>query len=399
MGSMRIGRDRKERPPFVSGTLDLDASEPHATIGWPRNGWTSTDYQAAARLARLVGYLGHSSSVVAVEVADHIPAPTWVADEQGTLLFRVPTPGRLDALLNAFKVGRRPLVAVWRLYGQARIISAGRATPWSDMIVFRLIGGPHRLPLVASIQAARGLRESVKDIFREVHGEQPPEVVSGRASSAANGDTPTRSPHLAFVPLPDTGHRHARGHLLGLSILLPRAVKGEERLRVLRAIACVEELDLGSIGRWRLERQTLETTLQGLLPGTWTGPAMIWATVTPMAFDTDPGDLFGSAAEKGVALACTRMGLPECPGVALSRAPFLSGVEHAREFPLFRPTPTAPQRRHVHVRLEFDEAIQGPVAIGAGRYLGYGLCRSIRDERPHLFAIADRGGARDASID
>jgi CRISPR-associated protein Csb2 len=381
MGSMGIGRDRKERR-FVSGTLDLDAPEPHATIGWPGDGWSAGDYEAATKLARLVGYLGHSSSVVAVEVADHMPAPTWVADENGTSLFRVPTAGRLDALRDAFKAGRRPLVGTWGLYGQTRTVSASPGTPWSDMVVFRLVGGPHRLPLVASIQATRRLRECVKDIFREVHGEEPPEVVSGRAPSPANGAAPTRSPHLAFVPLPDTGHRHARGLLLGLSILLPRDLKGEERLRVLKAIARIAELDLGALGRWQLERQTLETNLRGILPGTWTGPATIWATVTPMAFDTDPGDPFGAAAEKSVALACTRLGLPEPSGVALSAAPFLSGVEHAREFPLFRPTPAAPRRRHVHVRLEFDEPVQGPVVVGAGRYLGYGLCRPIYEGVP-----------------
>jgi CRISPR-associated protein Csb2 len=62
----------------------------------------------------------------------------------------------------------------------------------------------------------------------------------------------------------------------------------------------------------------------------------------------------------------------------LSSTPFLLGVEHAREFPLYRPTVATPRRRHVHVRLKFDAPIHGPLAIGAGRYLGYGLCRPIR---------------------
>lgn len=75
--------------------------------------------------------------------------------------------------------------------------------------------------------------------------------------------------------------------------------------------------------------------------------------------------------------SCTRVGLREPSDVALAGAPFLPGVEHAREFPLFRATPDAPRRRHVHVRLEFDELVHGPVVIGAARYLGYGLCRPM----------------------
>lgn len=377
MGSLRIGRERQERR-FVSRTLEIDPPEPHAIIGWPGDHWTASDYEVAARLARLVGYLGHSSSMVAVEVADHMPTPTWVADEDGTLPLRVPTAGRLHALQGAFDAGRRPPVGAWGLYAQTRTVVTTPRTPWSDMIVLRLLGGAHRLPLVASIQATRRLRECLTDIFRD-QGEEPPEVVSGLAPLGANGYAPTRSPHLAFVPLPDTGHRNARGHLLGLSMLLPGALKGEERLRVLKAIARIAELDLSGIGRWQLERQTLEANVHGLLAETWTGPSTIWATVTPMVFDRDPGDLFGAVAERGVVSACTHLGLPEPSGVTLAAAPFLSGVEHAREFPLFRPTPTAARRRHVHARLEFDKPVHGPLVVGAGRYLGYGLCRPIHE--------------------
>jgi CRISPR-associated protein Csb2 len=118
MGSLRIGRDRKERR-FVSRTVDLDPPEAHAIIGWPGDGWTASDYESAAKLARLVGYLGHSSSVVAVEVADHMPTPTWVAAGDGTLLLRVPTTGRLGALQGAFKAGRRPAVGAVERHGRA----------------------------------------------------------------------------------------------------------------------------------------------------------------------------------------------------------------------------------------------------------------------------------------
>jgi CRISPR-associated protein Csb2 len=381
MGAMRIGRDRKERR-FVSQAVDLDVREPHATIGWPRPGdhdaWSAGDFEAAESLSRLVGYLGHSSSVVAVDVIHEIPSPAWMPDEDGTLLLRVPHADRFATLERAFEAGRRPPVSTWQPYGQQRLKSSNPSGPWRDTIVFRLVGGPHRLPLVAALQATRSLREQLKGIFRRPpFNEEPPEVVSGR-TSAADGHAKTQSPHLAFVSLPDVDHAHARGHLLGLAILLPRALAGDARRRVLAAIAQLAHLDLAGIGRWHLERQTLETPLHGLLPETWAGPSRTWATVTPMAFDRDPGDPRGEDAEAGVRLACTRLDLPAPTEVTLSSSPFLLGVEHARDFPLYRPTATTPRRRHVHVRLEFDEPIHGPLAIGAGRYLGYGLCRPIR---------------------
>jgi CRISPR-associated protein Csb2 len=380
MGAMRIGRDRKERR-FVSQAVDVDLGEPHATIGWPRpvdqDDWEASDLDAAARLSRLVSYLGHSSSLVAVEVVRDIPVPPWIPDDNGTLLLRVPHPDRFKILERAFEAGRRPPVSTWQPYVRKRVVSPGPRTPWRDMVVFRLGGGPHRLPLVASLQATRCLREQLKDIFRGTpFSEEPPEVVSGRAPSP-NGHSVTQSPHLAFVPLPDVGHPHAAGHLLGLAILLPELLKGDERRHVLAAIARLTHLDLAAIGRWQLERQTLETALHGLLPETWTGPSRTWVTVTPMSFDRDPGDAVGDGARASVVVACIRLDLPEPAEVVVSATPFLEGVEHAREFALFRPTPTSPRRRHVHVRLEFDEPVNGPLVIGAGRYLGYGLCRPV----------------------
>jgi CRISPR-associated protein Csb2 len=381
MGSMRIGRDRKERR-FVSQGVDLALGEPHATIGWLRprgdDEWQACDFGAAANLSRLIGYLGHSSSVVAVDVVRDIPASAWVPDDDGTLLLRVPHEARLKVLESAFDAGDRPPISSWHSYGKERVDSPGPRAPWRDMVAFRIGGGPHRLPLVASLQVTRSLREQLKDIFRKPpFNEEPPEVVSGRPASAS-GQSVTRSPHLSFVPLPDVDHAYAAGHLLGLAILLPESLKNDERRRVLAAIAQLAHLDLGVIGRWRLERQTLETPLHGLLPETWVGPSQYWATVTPMAFDRDPGNMLGQDAEEGVRVACTRLDLPTPTEVALSQTPFVIGTEHAREFPLFRPAPTAPRKRHVHVRLEFGEPIHGPLAIGAGRHLGYGLCRPMR---------------------
>jgi CRISPR-associated protein Csb2 len=377
MGAMRIGRDRKERR-FVSQAVELELSEPHATVAWLRpldvEAWTSEDQECAASLSRLVGYLGHSSSLVALDVSSQISAPALVPDDNGTTLSRVPYEGRLTHLEDAFKAGRRPPTSSWQPYGQpAAEAPAGPRPPWRDMVVLRLVGGPHRLPLVTSQRSTRRLRETLNDIFRAPpFSQEPPEIVSGRAISDG---AKTTAPHVAFVPLPDVDHPFASGHLLGVALLLPEVLKGEERRTVLRAIQQLTMLDLGTLGRWELERQTLETPLHGLLPGTWTRSSKYWTTVTPISFDRDPGDPLGEVAKLGVARACERLGLSAPSDIQLSVTPFIAGSDHAREFTLFQSTASAPRRRHIHARLVFAEPVSGPLVIGAGRYLGYGLCR------------------------
>jgi CRISPR-associated protein Csb2 len=376
MGAMRIGRDRKERR-FVSQAVEQEFNEPHATIGWVNpfdaEAWTSEDRECASNLSRLVSYLGHSSSLVAIEVAGKISAPALVPDDDGTVLLRVPYEGRLSHLEDAFKAGRRPPTSSWQSYGQRKDVVLGPRPPWRDMVVFRLLGGPHRLPLVASLRATRRLREMLNDTFcAPPFSQEPPEVVSGRTPREG---AKTTAPHIAFVPLPDVGHEYASGSLLGLALLLPDTLKGEERRTILRAVQKLDTLDLGSLGRWDIERQTLETPLHGLLPETWTRPSTRWTSVTPISFDRDPGDVLSEVAHAGVVLACERVGLPAPSEVRLSATPFIAGSEKAGEFALFQAMQGAPRRRHIHAWLEFGNPVNGPLVLGAGRYLGYGLCR------------------------
>jgi CRISPR-associated protein Csb2 len=52
-----------------------------------------------------------------------------------------------------------------------------------------------------------------------------------------------------------------------------------------------------------------------------------------------------------------------------------------RQFPGYK-TGTGTPRACVHAQIEFAEPVRGPVLVGAGRYLGYGLClpRELREE-------------------
>src|SRR5205823_3406568 len=110
-----------------------------------------------------------------------------------------------------------------------------------------------------------------------------------------------------------------------------------------------------------------------LRPLTYAGPSVRWATVTPVVLDHYPRRRL--RPEDVVAEACVRAGLP-CPAeVAVGHSPALPGVPHSRSFPALPARPSRPPRPLTHAVLSFDRPVRGPVLIGAGRYLGYGLCR------------------------
>jgi CRISPR-associated protein Csb2 len=119
-----------------------------------------------------------------------------------------------------------------------------------------------------------------------------------------------------------------------------------------------------------------------LQPSAWTMPARRWATVTPVVFDRHrKGPEKWKQAEEVVATACERIGLPRPREVRLSAVSVFEGVPPGRGFPYLQRKRSGGNLNHTHAVMTFDEAVRGPVLLGAGRYRGYGLCR------PHLRAV------------
>jgi CRISPR-associated protein Csb2 len=157
----------------------------------------------------------------------------------------------------------------------------------------------------------------------------------------------------------------------------------KERAVVLAVLSRVTELTLGPLGVWRLVPELRETPPYGLLPGTWTAyphGERLWASVTPVAFDTHPKEKErGRHVEAVTAMvreACTRVGVPEPVDVRVTPVSAHLGAPTSRDYPRLRRNDGS-MRRHTHVVLEFPRPVVGPVLLGAGRYRGYGLCRPL----------------------
>jgi CRISPR-associated protein Csb2 len=50
-------------------------------------------------------------------------------------------------------------------------------------------------------------------------------------------------------------------------------------------------------------------------------------------------------------------------------------------FPSYPPKGVNAPRPQVHVWIRFPEPVVGPVLLGAGRFLGYGLCKPLKESR------------------
>lgn len=353
--------------------------DPVVHFVWPQAELPGNLQDAADRLAGKVSYLGHSSSLVSVRRVHTAPSPTHepvdsaAGPDVGRFVLRVPFAGHLEALQRSYRRYiesgvRGPLPAALQAYAPAeppdqppRLLVR---PVFEGMVVFGRREGPV-LPLLAGFRAVEALRGATLSLCPE----PVPEVLSGHKADGS----PSERPHVAFVALPDVGHRHADGHVMGVAAVLPTHMSTDDRYTILQALGRVEKLTMGTAGVWSVARRASGPVPVALQPETWTRPARRWATVTPILLDRYPDELFGLEAETIVATACERIGLPRPVFVLLAAHSIITGVPPAKAFRIARKEP----RPMVHAVLDFPEPVPGPILLGAGRYRGWGLCRPV----------------------
>jgi CRISPR-associated protein Csb2 len=252
-----------------------------------------------------------------------------------------------------------------------------------QLLVIALHG--RKYPLSSTLR----LTEALRGALIKACPEPVPEWLSGHAPGNSR---PTKSPHLAFVPLPFTGHEHADGHIMGLALALPRGLEPEATAQCLNPAFWNEET--GETKQLKLfNGQWLETSaeieLRGTPPhnlrgNTWVRPARVWSSVTPAALDRHfkGADKWDQAAAS-LKTACERIGLPRPETVLLNRVSSVEGALSAREFPRLKRKRDGGDTRHTHATLIFSHPVAGPVLLGAGRFRGYGLFRPMTGDAGH----------------
>ena len=367
---------------------------PTVIPGYPvvRYEWEVDEFPDISALDQVLGRvhrLGHSSSFVSCSIA-HGGRPV----AEGTRAWFAPAAsGRGDAVLRVAGQGMtRHLVDAFAAHqgSESRVTPSAVATyAWesgkagevtsvlSGTMIVIPFGPKTRPPLNRVVELTSALRGALM----KFSPEQPaPVILTGHRQ----GDRPTPmsdAPHAALIGLPAVGFEHADGRLHGLAIVLPRDASPQD-----------DALVRGAVRIWRQSGGQLFTgarsaTIPSRIENVgfsassirWTKGAKRWATATPIVLDRFPkGRHALDVAGETIARSCEHLGLPIPLSVRVSNDPVIVGSRPVRGFPAFA-TPLG-NRPAVHALLTFDEFVGGPILIGAGRYLGMGLCVPLGDE-------------------
>ena len=362
---------------------------PSATLTYPDVYfiWDSTPdcgiREALDQILQRTSSLGHSSSLVSVELTDAVDAgdlTEWKPGASKGERMRIPYPGRFSELVERHRLFEesgskihRPSAGRSTLYATPKSAAAEPAPSLFDrMIVLRRDRGQH-----ASLRSTLSVMAALRGAILKHSPQPPPEYISGhRPGSTAAEPVRSELPHIALAPLAFVGAPHANGDLMGASVLLPNTLTREERDLCWRAVGAVEKLEM-PWGWWDVSVADAEEQRSALQPRTWSEGHTVWSTVTPFVFDRYPKDPYGEEAERRLREALERVGLPEPCAVDLHYNPWHLGVPKASAFPPAPARPGKPQRYHCHVRVRFDRPVSGPLIAGAGRYYGYGLFRPL----------------------
>jgi CRISPR-associated protein Csb2 len=304
-----------------------------------------------AAIAEGVTYLGRAKTPVAVSLAADVPAMPHrlVPSKAGDQLLRVPHVGRLDELDAAFNAGRCAGVAGMAGYRDA--VDRMAQSPWGELLPLR----PGRfLDVRKTAQLAEGIRAAV--LSRAGDAASP--LLHGH-----DGD------HSAWAVIPDVGHAHATGRVLGLGLWLPRGIDEQTRTD------CV--LPLMQVDRVKYDGRLVEVGMQpahkqmprGLWWRTWARPSRMWASVTPVVLDRHPKR--GQRAEDLVCDSVEMAGYARPLDVELGQCSAVKGAPLAHEI---RPRSRG---RWTHVSLAFDRPIAGPLLVGKDRHFGLRLMRPL----------------------
>jgi CRISPR-associated protein Csb2 len=359
-----------------SRSFAVPATSSFATV-WPRAEPPAGVLARLGALARKVPYVGRSTSPAEVGVSSDAPsgAGGWVIYEAGrsgdTAQWQlgVPYPGYTDELQAAYRDGRRAWEVARSVPYTARPADGGAdgvadpatavAGPFEGLMVWSLERPVVRIGGDQAVMLASALR-------RAVISRIPDPVPAQISGHGADG-----RPHVGFLVLPDVGHGHADGHILGLALAIPRNLAPADLTALVRAVL-MDPLSTLRLSRDQALGLRYGPDRHGLQPARWAAPpggAREWVTATPLMLDGHLRRGRDEASE--VARSLTVAGYPAPARVEVSASPLAAGG-------VWRPRPGTlpagrPQRRLVHARVTFAQPVTGPVLAGSMRYLGLGL--------------------------
>jgi CRISPR-associated protein Csb2 len=363
-------------------------SQPELLIQWPVD-LESEQRAALAKLAELLPYLGRAESVCHAWLLGEDPVPDkswWQPGTEGSRRIRLLAPtqpvSRAALEISTTEVRRQrrtlPPVTSWVTYASAESRAAARpaAEPVTIMAVRFTVTGPTPL--------ASGNGVLLADRAHHVAGRKLSDAKIGNARRGqilGRGRAETGHGHAHWVPIADD--RPPGSSVRGLVMWVPEGLRPEEVAAIIGLGKLSGQLGAGYEVRGFPPVKLLfqgAGTIEQMAPELW-GPARRWRSLTPylpVRHRKKRRTLAAFLAEDVATELRYRQYLPGREWPAVTVTPVNPEAElrdrWALAFRRYRLSePMRKRRPGLALRLEFAEAVPGPLLLGQLSHFGYGI--------------------------
>ncbi len=328
------------------------------------------------KIAENVTYLGSSMSPVRVRVDNDPPKPTLEPSPSpyGDLNIRVPGRGRLqhlEEIYNARKLSTYKQPRLGRVIPYSVVKDHKQNVAASKMRSVSLFQIKHRkIPSEYLYSVSSVMKKAVTSLYPD----PVPEQITGHK---VNGD-PLGALHMAVTPLLNVGNMYGDGHIIGVGVWMPVETPDFIIKELERVCSRIDKLTLGDLGVIDLKRilpADEERAPKSLRSTTYTGTYdnYTWASATPLILGKHPKKTkIGIGLDGGEVMAemCRISGLPPPIEVRIGTDSPFKGSPKSSAVML----PEKYSGRIVsHIWIRFGQPVQGPVLLGSGMYIGFGL--------------------------
>jgi len=339
-------------------------------------------------VARSITHVGWGIDMVAADAdviseaeAQHVPGERWQVARSGGVALRVPTAGTLDDLMRKYEDFLNRLTDDgFKPVPPLREFAVRHYRPSTDpeprpFCVFQIlkpdVSGNRAFNTARRTRdVAAWIRHAVAEVCQPAGWPDFLPFVHGHGSDGQPNRSENSSHRFQYLPLPTiNSHLHR--------------VESIRRVMVVAPPGCQDRIDfirrrlLGHALKWGNDEIGVLNVQSGKdwVRDQYTGSATTWTSVTPVILD-GYDDRNAAKTEKLLRKALANVGITaEVKELNWQPFGFIAGVEPARAF-------VRPEKLHgtmLHLHLQMKRSIQGPLAIGAGRYRGFGLM--VKDVR------------------
>jgi len=371
-----------ERSKKVVRPVHLDGNEVHFVYRLPN--LTCPHFDVIRDVVRSITHLGWGIDVVVADAkllstddVSRLEGVRWVTANSGGIALRVPKSGTLDDLVRKHYDSLNRLTENdFRPVPPLKNYSVGRFRRDSDLesrpyCVFQILkpdASGYRAfnPSNRTRDVAAWIRHAVGEVCKD--WADLASFVHGHGANGGPNESANSSNRFQYLPLPTINSALNRVESIR-RVMIVAPVGFEDRIDFIRRRLLGHEL------KWNGDVIGVLNILAGrdYVLNQYTKSHRIWTSVTPVILDGFD-DRNAVKTEKLLRKALLNAGVVnqmDFKNIELDWSPFgyRSGVDPVRAFS--RPEKT--NGTMIHVRLTFNEPRIGPLAIGAGRYRGFGL--------------------------